>query len=63
MDQTKITILHSLFGDASDIKDKLDYVLKNATRQDVQNDEILYHLRSIVAKCDMISNTIEKEFK
>ena len=67
MDKDKIGLIWRIYGDSTDIVSRLDSILKNLKApiddKSMLEDEVLFHLRKIVDKCDYIASEIEKGFK
>jgi hypothetical protein len=64
MDADKISLIHRVYGDATDIVGRLGEVL-TTLKYPISNrekDEVLYHLRRVVDKCDNIASGLEKVF-
>jgi len=66
MDADKISLIHRVYGDATDIVGRLGEVLSTLkypiSDREKDETEILYHLRRVVDKCDAIACELEKVF-
>jgi HD superfamily phosphodiesterase len=62
MEIDKISTIHRVFGDAQDITSRLDSILSMLRNPAGSEEEIFYHLRRVVDKCDYIASEIEKVF-
>lgn len=65
MESDKVSILHRLYGDASNVTSRFEDILLKLRRPTATEDEkeILWHLRRIVDTCDKISSEVESTFR